>query len=150
VTELAHDVVCDALLLEGIDVTPYHMAGTQIPLGWYFQKFNSGIAYRTEGDTVIIIIYEKSQQRRGLANQFAAFVWFIEFLNQKVKKVVRVCGKADALEHQRLSTRQLQRFYSVIMGGEPGARPGWFYFELSQYQTMQQRYRQRVKKAAQN
>ena len=141
-----HDPVTQFLTTQGIFVSSYFMGNTSMLLGGRFELEGFETVYRVENDTIILVVYRRIEtQSNSLRNAFKPFIWFLERLVYDIPEIRFMRGNPDAMlaNGKGLSNRQLYRFYCEVMGGVSDPEIGWYQLELCNYETMQQRRKNR-------
>jgi len=109
------DPVAVGLHQQGVLVLPYRITSGSRPIGSRFEKDGCEIVYRYDPpDTVVIIIFRRLIERRGIRNSFKPIHWFLGWLAQEVDVVTRViatAGTPQSKETQGPAPGQLIAFY---------------------------------------
>lgn len=93
------------------------------PLGWQVRLKRSTISYvvRAEKpDTLIVIMFEREETRRGLGSPFADFVRFVRLVKNSPCGIARIQGRVEASERRPADSLEKERmagFYHRYLGG---------------------------------
>jgi type III secretion system regulator LcrR len=139
------DILTNYFTKNNIKVRDYYWNSTSLWLGNRIEHGDKEIIYRIEKDTVIVVIYRRiSKKINNLHNPFRSFIWFVETIVNNIPKIRYIKGQVDALtlnNDNALTSARLIDYYCRIMGGliDGSLLSGYLWFDLKNYQTMQQR-----------
>jgi len=113
------------LATQGIEADVYQPGGIFgcPPMGWQIRLRRSSIAYvvpQDKPDTLIVIMFEREQSRRGLGSPFADFVRFVSLVKNSGSGVTRIRGRVEASEGRPKDSLEKERiagFYRSYLGG---------------------------------
>lgn len=93
------------------------------PMGWQLSQRGTAIVYvvrKEEPGTLHIIMFEREQNRKGLASPFATLVRFLRLIQRSESGITHVTGRINAIEGRpadSLETERMKPFYTEHLGG---------------------------------
>lgn len=144
-----NDPVTRFLRDKGFEITAYYMGSTSLLIGGRVEYDGCEIIYRVEGDVVIPVIYRRIESApKGLKNRSRALLWFIERLAYDIPEIRYVRGNLDpvpARDNDGLSIKKMYRFCFELLGAAHDPEPGWYRIDLSRYQSLKARQRDKAR-----
>jgi len=117
---------------QGVSTLHHTLCRTPIPLGHEFVYGGLKVAWRVEPEVrrVWIVLIERVEPERGLANPFAALYLLARAALAMLGPGYVLYGNVNVLAGSRMNGERLSRFYQRWTGAsEP--EPGWFSLDVA-------------------
>jgi len=123
---LFKDRFTEWLMAQGTPPSVYQPGGLlgYPPMGWQVKVRGTAIVYvvrKEEPEVLLIIMFEREQNRRGLTSPFADLIRFLRLLEESKAGVTHVTGRIHAIEGRgadSLDTERMKPFYVKHLGGQ--------------------------------
>ncbi|MGB1272121.1 MAG: hypothetical protein ACPG5T_08610 [Endozoicomonas sp.] len=144
-----NDPVTRFLRDKGFEINAYYMGSTSLLLGGRVEYDGCEIIYRVVEDVVIPVIYRRIEPApKGLKNQSRPLLWFIETVAYDIPEIRYVRGNLDPVptpDNDGLCIKKMYRFCFELLGAEHDPELGWYRIDLSKYQPLKARHREKAR-----